>query len=42
MKRASLREGLKADGTQFTHTLGNLEQNEKDPTIVSIDCMYSL
>lgn len=41
VKRASLREGLKEDGTQFTHTLGILEQNEKEPTIVSIGCMYS-
>lgn len=34
VKRASLREGLKEDGIQFTHTLGILEQNDKDPTIV--------
>lgn len=41
VKRASLREGLKEDGTQFTHTLGNLEQTENDPTIffVCIDCI---
>lgn len=40
VKRAGLREGLKEDGKQFTHTLGILEQIENEPTIffVCIDC----